>query len=658
MLMEYSKIVLIALLYLIFLLAVPTYGEMESSVISSEDKASDHSAPMRELLLMEEIPVVVVTPARVAQPILESPSTITVITREDIRRYGVTSLSDLFRNVPGVDVMSVSPSGRNISMRGLNETATSRILSLIDGAAVYFDFYGITMWELLPVSIDEIERIEIVRGPGSALYGANAFDGVVNIITNSEDIGAQITAKIDHLGKLSGSISHKGESENFGYSASGIWKTISGWNNRDEDTGENKVFSGRLQYSFEDTSALNLYGSIQDSLGDLGTVSDTTPRSQDAMTYYVKMDYLRSNLKAHAYWRRFTGNAEYEDSSSYWIGNNALDISLQHSFRLLDSNLITWGLDYRFNQLSADGIDSGHSQNLLAGYFQDQFRLTRSITLTAGLRYDIHPLTGNNFSPRGSITYLPIKGHAFRLSAGRAFRNPSYIHSYLYLDYEMPVSIIPNPIDVKFRGNRDLDPEWVTSFEFGYHGTFGGRFSGGIDIFYNKINGLIDFTHNEFYSENALFPGSPGGAVPASIFPTNNRDAEAFGAEMYANFSITRYLSAYANYSYQHRNELRTEQKIKSNPTHNPAHKINPGLYAKIGYDLTFSLFANYVGKAAWGDKELDSYTILNSVVCYRKKTFEIGLSINNLLNNRHLEHPEGSEIGRTVIISLKRQIY
>lgn len=622
---------------------------------SISEAIDNTSLPKRELLLLQEIPVVI-TPTKVAQSILESPSTITVLTKEDIRRYRMASFSDILRNVPGVDVMSVSPTGRNISMRGLNEVAASRILSLVDGRPIYVDFYGITTWELLPVPIDDIERIEIVRGPGSALYGANAFDGIVNIITDpaSASVGTRMTTMVNQFGKLSGSMSHRGEAGKLRYDGSAMWNKISEWDDGDTDAGENKVFNGRLQYSVNDTSTLSLSGGVQDNRGDLGTTSTLAPKKHDITIDYLKMDYVKSSLISKACWRRIGGDAEFESLSSYWFESNTLDIDLQHSFLLLDSNFITWGLDYRLNRVESNAMDNWHSQSLMAGYVQDQFHLNEVLHLIAGLRYDRHPLTGNNFSPRGSIVYSPAIGHAFRASAGRAFRNPPFLYSYLSMDYETLLPIILLPVDLEIIGNRDLAPERVTSLELGYHGIFGIRFKGGMDLFFNKVSGLTNFVDIETYDENALFYGSPGGVIPSVVSVRNNRDADALGGEIAADISISQFLSARANYSYQRVINSKTEERIESTPMH----KINPGLCIEIGRDFLINVFANYVSKTTWDSVDLESYTLLNSVISYRARGMEARISISNMLNNRHREHPEGDEVGRSITFSLTYRTY
>ena len=531
------------------------------AITATSVRTDDSSVPERELLLIQDIPVVVITAAKVEQPILESPSTITVLTKEDIRRYGITSFSDIMRNVPGVDVMSVSPTDRNISMRGFNQLVAGRILSLVDNRPIYLDFYGMTQWELLPVSMDEIERIEIVRGPGSALYGANAFDGVVNIITDSllKSLGTRMTAEVDHSSRLAGSLVHSDRKENLSYKTSLGWDRISGWDDDDSRAGENRRFNGNLKYSMYDGSSLNFSGGISDYQGDFLLPAEFDPMEYNGTTNYVQTRYARSNVEFRALWNRIVWNVEPQEAfPENRIENDLFDANLQHSFRPLDNNFITWGLNYRFNWLDSELLAGRHSQNLLAGYIQDQLRLAEGLALTAGVRYDRHPLAGSNFSPRGSLVYSPAAGHALRVSAGSAFQNPPLLYSYFSTGYSVPMPMSPEPMTMKLLGNEDLSPEWITSLELGYKGNFGSRLRGGLDLFHNQLDGLMEFKATETYDENALFPGSPGGVIPAEISIFNERDAEAKGGELSAEFDVNQWLSFYGNYSYQHVTDAET----------------------------------------------------------------------------------------------------
>ena len=144
-------------------------------------RASDDSL---ELMLFEEIPTVV-TATRTGQSIRDVPSAVTLITADEISASGATSLQELLHWVPGLDLMQSSRGDLNVASRGMVTNASSRLLVMIDGRSVYLDFFGVTLWEHLNVTLSDIARIEIVRGPGSALYGANAFLGTINILTRS-----------------------------------------------------------------------------------------------------------------------------------------------------------------------------------------------------------------------------------------------------------------------------------------------------------------------------------------------------------------------------------------------------------------------------------------------------------------------------------------
>ena len=636
--------------FIIFLLG---FGFLMANLVS--EAMDNTSLPKRELLLLQEIPVVI-TPTKVAQPILESPSSITVLTKEDIRRYGMTSFADILRNVPGVDVMSMSPTDRNISMRGFNELVAGKILTLVDNLPIYMDFFGMTLWEALPVSIDEIERIEIIRGPGSALYGANAFDGVVNIITDSasEAVGTNMTAAVDHHGEMQGSIIHGGGMDDLTYKASAGWDRHSGWDDVDADVGKNTNFSGYLWYTVNDNSDIRLSGKIQNSLGDMVALPSSAPTGYNTTESDLRVNYTRSDMKFYAFHRRTASTGDISDEVPYQFENNTFDSELQYSFRPIMNNSITCGLNYRFNRIDSTLLDALHNQNLWAVYIQDQFKFSRALALTAGLRYDKHPLTGSNISPRGSIVYSPWSGHAFRASAGKAFRNPPLIYSYALTNYKISTPLFPAPIDVKIIGNKELVPEWMTSFEFGYQGTFGGRLRGGIDLFFSKTDGLTAIKAAETHDENALFPGSPGGIIPSVMSMFNDRDADAQGGEVSADLSVTRWLSAYGNYSYQRISDSKTEEEIRSAPRH----KINSGLCLRLGRSFLINVFANYVDGTVWENTEVDPYMILNSMISYKMGAVEARLSISNILNDRHLEHPQGDEIGRSMVLSLTYRMY
>ena len=633
------------LLCLSFMMPLMIYGAADQTDISSG----------RELLLFQDLPFVI-TASKVEQPILESPSTITVLTRDDIERYGITSFTDILRNVPGVDVISISTTDRNIAIRGFNTLASGRVLSLVDGIPVYLDLYGLTSWEVMPVSIEEIERIEIIRGPGSALYGANAFCGVVNIITDSpmKSLGTKMTTKVNHAGKLSGSVIHGEQYGDLNYKTSMGWNSMDGWDDENTGAGGSKKFNGHLRYAPGQNSEIRLYGNIAEHQGDIAGLAGFEPIAFDTNESNLKTDYLRSNIKLQLFYRRVTSEGSMNDLTLYDMETEIIDSDFQYSFRPVSRNFVTWGLNWKFNRTNSNVLDGLHSQNILGTYIQDQIRLSRSLNLTTGLRYDRHPLTGNNFSPRASLVYSRKSGHAIRASIGRAFRNPAFVYSYICMDYIIATPFTPNPINVKVRGNKELSPEWITSLELGYQGRFGKRLKLGTDVFVNRLENLSLLYITGTYDADALFPGSPGGIIPSVISTINTGDADAYGGELTMDLSITSWLKAYANYSYQHVVDSETGQRVENSPTH----KLNPAIKINLGRNFLLSLFANYVSAMYKGDKlVIDPYMMFNSVIGYRLGSTKIGLSVSNLLDDRHIEHPDGGEIGRSVVLSLTYKI-
>jgi len=141
-------------------------------------------ALLEELQLIKEEQSVSIA-SRYEQPISQAVCNVYVITHEDIRQSSVTDLSTVLRRIPGMEVMQMNGGDFNVSVRGDNQTSASKLLVMVDGRSIYVDVQGIVFWKLLPVTIQEIKRIEVLKGPASAVWGFNAFDGVVNIITKS-----------------------------------------------------------------------------------------------------------------------------------------------------------------------------------------------------------------------------------------------------------------------------------------------------------------------------------------------------------------------------------------------------------------------------------------------------------------------------------------
>lgn len=228
----------------------------------------------RELLLFAEIPVVNIA-SKKPRKANESPLPVVVIDEDDIILSGARNVPELLRRVAGVDVLSISASDYNVSIRGFNQESSDKVLAMIDGRSVFLDFYGIVLWDALPISMNEIERIEIVKGPGSSIYGANAFNGVINIITKSpgEIDGTLLSLEGGEFDTFAGALVHGRRVAGFGYKFAVSRDQYSEWegdNSRRHSTSGNFA----IERQFERKSRIIFSGSIDESTGKTFTALD------------------------------------------------------------------------------------------------------------------------------------------------------------------------------------------------------------------------------------------------------------------------------------------------------------------------------------------------------------------------------------------------
>ena len=619
--------------------------------------------PSRELLLFQEIPTVF-TVSKKEQTISESPSAVSIITDEDIRAYGAINIPDLLRMVPGVDVLAISATDYNVNIRGFNKDATHKLLVLIDGRSVNLDFMGIVLWESLPVTMGEIKRIEIVKGPGSAIWGGNAYSGIINIVTRRpvEALGTTASVSYGEKNTQIGSVIHGDRKGSTSYMISAGWKQEDNW---DDNNWGQSVVRGKgslametkkgnftLEQALSNSASLTLSGGVVRSYGEVLTAADVYRR--DNTSSHLKLDYQRGWLRFHTYWNGLdTGIKETINSGDFKIKTDTYDTELQGVFDAGNSNSIVTGVSVRVNTVDSELL-SGHNQQDIWGlYLQDDLKLTEKLTLTAGARYDQHPLVGWNLSPRAAMIYTPKEGHTLRLSYTTAYSLPTFVESYLSRD----ISIIQS------RGNRDVKPGKISSWELGYNGAPHERVKTTVELFYNELEDFITFLPTP---DAVLLFGNTYSKY--SFF--NRGKYKASGGEAGLDFYIADDLVARANYSYQ----FIWNDEAGTRVSYSPLSKAN----AELRYDpkrgVNAAAWVNYVGETNWSssaqsedwlppstlttrigtDPMVPAYLLLNIKTGYRfTEDTELYLSAFNLLDDRHREFIAGDEVGRRVTANL-----
>ncbi len=573
----------------------------------------------------------VVTAARKVQRIEEAPAAVTVITAEDIRQSGLDSIPEILRQVAGLDVLTLSAFDSQVNIRGFARPTSNKLLVLIDGRSVYEDFIGSTIWETIPIQLEDIKRIEVVKGPGSVMYGANAFSGVVNIITKSpEESKGGLISVTDGWFKGSGqtnqnirSLIYGGKIKNIGYKVTGGWEQATRFAEHDETSEKAARGSGQLSYRIADNSAASLEAGIIDGEGELFVV--LPGKITEFREGHVKANYDYSGFKAQTFFKdgRFEmplsvfgidheKYEEIEEMADIWGRHYTYDLELQQSIELARIHTIMGGFNYRFFTLKSN-YTKEEGLNTYAGFLQYEIRPIRSIIFNLGVRVDHEDYIGTNYSPRGSLIVTPVRDHTLRFSVGQAFRNPNYID--LFVDLSIDYMGIPDVIRVM--GNEELDPESITSYDLGYQATLFDRLRAKLDLFFFRIEDRFDtFQDQELDLADLKF-----------IITTSNNAgvAKGIGGEAGLDYQITPWLSGLINYSYQKITD-EEDKLIKSNPKN----KVNGGLRFRFSNGLGANILLHYVGvtkrnylvtffpEIVQEEAKLDPYLLLNASLSYR----------------------------------------
>ena len=607
----------------------------------------------------------------------ESPSAISIITEEEIKESGAISIPDLLRFVPGIDVMQISSSHWEVNARGLNQIRSNKMLIMIDGRSVYADYFGGVIWQGLPITLDEIKRIEIIRSPISALYGANALSGIINIITKSprESSGSYLSVEKGNLNSLRSTFIYGNRTGKLGYKISGTYRDINSWRSSNINSEERFIGNIKLDYLINGKSSFALDAGFES--GNVEQIILASILKFDGNTNYVKANYNYSNLNFQFFWNHgevvspsFVGYGDQADSKY-----DTYDGELVHTLYIGAKNTMTLGGSARINYIKSNIIDRNHQQNLFAGFLQNEYRPNKKITALVGVRIDNHPLVNTDLSPRASIVIEPKKNHTFRFTANKAFRNPTFTDSYLLVPLE-PVTLPSPPLppgsqtDITILGNEELKPENIETLEFGYQTFYNRVLKLKFDFFYNRIDNFIgtgDFIPLSFLTNpvdgSIIFDPVSGLPIPRSLTQSfvNLGSAEILGGEFGFNWLLNNWLTVRGNYSYQDTQNRYTLNRYAASPKN----KFNLVTDVFVNKKLSLSILGHYVDKARWdidtdGNSEPEkhdtpSYFTLDSRFTYKILNSKINaeLIVQNLFNNEHKEYPIGETIGRRVALRL-----
>jgi iron complex outermembrane recepter protein len=614
------------------------------------------------------------------QKLSQVAAAIFVITQEDIRRSGATNIPDLLRMVPGINVAQINAHTWAVSSRGFNEEFSDKLLVLLDGRAVYTPTFSGVFWDTLDVPLENIERIEVIRGPGATIWGVNAVNGVINILTKkaSETRDKLVSGGFGTQAQGFGTAQYGGAiGANTEYRIFGKYSNVSDFSGRDGQPSEDAwhILRGgaRLDAAPSPKDAVMLRGDIY--TGEAGTIqqdvisivpplngavtSITSLSGGDIVARWTEEQSATSDTSLLAY---FDG---YQRNSSDRISErrNTYDIEFQHHVRALKRNDIVWGVAYRNSRGTTQGNlnfsfdPASHTSQFFSFYAQDEIALVPDrLLFTIGARWGREDYTGYEVQPTARILWAPTAKQAAWFAVSHAHRNPSFLETSVRqnVDAFLGSGGVPS-LESEF-GNPLQKDEILLSWEIGYRRQFSRRFSMESSAFFNH--------YSDIGSTEPLAPFSESTPPPVHlVIPSingNGLHGETHGLEMAGNWQVSGRWCLRASYAllemHMHRDETSqdTETALEiegSDPRERAGLRSHVSLWSGISWDAS----AEFVDRLR--AQGVPSYARVDTQILWNLgERFTASVVGQNLLRDHHVEFND--DFGNSVSDEIKRSVY
>jgi iron complex outermembrane receptor protein len=628
--------------------------------------AAERSGDLTELSLEQLMALEVTSVSKKPERRSAAAAAVYVITEEDIRRSGVTTIPDALRLAPGVQVARIDANKWAIGVRGFGSRLSRSVLVLIDGRSVYTPLFAGTYWEVQDTLLEDIDRIEVIRGPGGALWGANAVNGVINIITKhaKDTQGGLLSAGGGNEEQGFGGVRWGGAlGERFHYRFYGKYFNRDGGFNPDGRVYDDWRMSRegfRADWDVTARDAVNLQGDVYD--GDTGQQTAITELSPPSMrTVTGDAELSGGNLLAR--WRRDLGD-HGEIALQTWYDNtfrrelnfherrNTFDLDFQHHVRLAGRHDVVWGFEYRSSGDRTGAVPTvrfvprNRRDDLFTWFAQNEVALLEDrLYLTLGSKFEHNDYSGYEFQPSGRLLWTPNRQHAFWGSVARAVRTPSRVEH----DLQAEVLIPPGPDTIaRLIGDQAFVSEKVIAYEVGYRVQPMSRLFLDLALFYNQYQDLLSIEPGAPFDEPA--DGATRSVLP--LFIRNRLHGDAYGFELAADAVVTEWWRLHGAYSLLNL-ELRRDPG-SHDTSHQPLEESSPHNQVTLRSTINLPASADFDGVLRYVDnlpaQHVGSYVTLDLRFAKRvTENVELSVVGLNLAQNHHREFAGGTEVERSI---------
>lgn len=473
--------------------------------------------------------------AKKEQRLGDTAAAVSVLSSDELRRSGVTTVVDALRLVPGMQIASIDSSGWAVSARGFNSQFANKLLAMIDGRTIYSPLFSGVYWDSQQVMLNDVDRIEVIRGPGATVWGANAVNGVINVVSKSARstqggvvYGGGGEAPLALGGaRYGGRISDDTYYRVYGtYQLNDHFRYATGGSANDR--WDIRQGGYRVDHYSGNDSQLTWQGDAY-----AGHLADYTGEMHGFNTIgrWSRRISERSDVEVQAFFDR----ASRDDLLSESLLDTA-DLALQHTFGVGEHNDVIWGLGYRFtrsrlkesNSPLLQIVDGDIPLRLFSGFVQDEIKLVPDrLIFTLGTKIEHNDFTGFEVQPSARLVFKPAQSHSLWAAVSRAVRTPSEAEGKTFIGYTVGAPIV-GPGGALYvptlAGNTQAESEVLYAYELGYRGQPFDRFSMDVAAFRNVYRSLLA------YQPTGFVPGMPVGTM--SVQAKNTLSGESYGGEV------------------------------------------------------------------------------------------------------------------------------
>ncbi|MBN1591273.1 MAG: TonB-dependent receptor [Pirellulales bacterium] len=621
------------------------------------------------------------TVARTESSVGKSPAAVFVITNEMIRRSGARNIPEALRLTPGVDVARIDAARWAITIRGFNSRFANKLLVQIDGRSVYSPTFAGVFWDVQNVVLEDVERIEVIRGPGGTIWGANAVNGVINILTKS----AKYTqggyyeggAGSEELGfntvRYGGQISPDAHYRVYGMwferdgtylpyqeSQDGTWQAQTGFRTDWKATCCDQMTLQGDYYNGYSRASVVVPGSFPPSFADPAFEYDHVIGGNILYRWTRTFDE-ESDWSFQLY---YDHTARHDVITPFLENIDVLDIDFQHRFPLGSRHDVIWGCAYRNTDMATRPVPfnvayvpAQRNDNLFSYFVQDQITLRDDLLyLIMGSKFEHNDYTGFEYQPSVRMLWTPTPRHSLWASVSRAVRTPSYVDANIELT-TVPSVILPGPVPIfpVITGDSTIRSEDVLAYEAGIRVQPTDAFYWDLAFFFNRYENL------HALRPGALNPGLTPGGWPAGFLTLtgdNRAEGETYGFELAAGYTLNERWRLRGAYSFLCMS-LRTLDPGLI-PLYqvggDPRNQFNLWLSGDLNPHWHVDFIGRYVDNLP--ALSVPSYIVADVRLAWKpRNNFELFLVGRNLLDQSHLEYGTGDAVG-TVGYEIQQEVY